>query len=239
MVLALLAEVVEDDRSVVLQFIGLLFAVDDAHRVPLEAVRAGLAELVLVGGEVVLQGLLIDGTAVRAADRVDLQFEALDAEESEDLIGQRDDFRVLGRARRAEALDAELVELTEPSGLGFLVPVAGGQVVDLHGARLVEQSVLEERADRAGGALRTKGDGTSALVVEGVHLLLHDVRGVAHGTVEQFRMFEDGSTDLSEAVVPGDIGQCRFQETDFVAVHRERVLCAFDGFRNERHRFSS
>ena len=239
MVLALFTEVVEHDRSVVLQLVGLLFAVDDAHRVALEAVRAGLAEFVLVRGEVILERLLVDGTAVRAADRVDLQLEAFDAEEPEDFVCEGDDFRVLCRARRAEALDAELVELAEPAGLGFLVPVAGGQVVDLHRARLVEQSVFKERADRAGGALRTKGDGPSALVVEGVHLLLYDVRGIAHRPVEQFGMFEDGSADLSESVVPGDIGQSRFQKTDFVAVHRERVLCAFDGFRNERHGSSS
>ena len=50
-----------------------------------------------------------------------------------------------------------------------------------------------------GGALRPEGDAPVPLVLEGVHLLLHHVRAVAHAAREQLCVLEHRRADLAVA----------------------------------------
>ena len=193
---AVLAQVVQHGGGV-RQLRGVLLAVQYAHGVALEALLAGLAQGGQLGFKVGLQLLQVRGPAVGAADGVDVQAKAVDAVGVEDVHGQLDDLRVHAGVLRAEDLHAVLVELAQPAGLGLLVAEAGaGGVVQLHRQRLGVHVALDERPHRAGGALGLQRDGAVALVLEGVHLLLHHIGGVAHAALEQLGVFEDGGADL-------------------------------------------
>ena len=63
--------------------------------------------------------------------------------------------------------------------------------------------VLQQGAHNARRPLRPEGDRAPALILEGVHLLLHNVGGFPYGTLEQARILKDGRADLPEAVQGG------------------------------------
>ena len=77
------------------------------------------------------------------------------------------------------------MQLPQAARLGLLIPVAGGQVVQLHRVARVVQAVFQHGPHSAGRALGPQGDGAAALVLEGVHLLFHHVGGIAHAPLEQ------------------------------------------------------
>src|SRR5918996_1528301 len=56
--------------------------------------------------------------------------------------------------------------------------------------------VFDVRADRGRGALRAKGEAARALVLERVHLLAHDVRGLSHAADEERGVLGDRRADL-------------------------------------------
>ena len=77
---AVLAQVVGDLGRALAHLLALgAFAVQDAHGVALQPGEAGVAQLVLPGGEVLLQGLVVLLAAFGAADGVQLQAHILQA----------------------------------------------------------------------------------------------------------------------------------------------------------------
>ena len=93
----------------------------------------------------------------------------------------------------------------------------------LLGHGLVEQAVLQKGAGHARRALGAQGDGALSVVLEGIHLLLDHVGGLAHGAVEQLGVLEHGSADLAEPEIARDLGQRIFQIPDPVALVRQDI----------------
>ena len=98
MPVAVLTQVVEHLRRVFghLAAFGIL-AVQNAHRVALQPVPAGIAKSIDVFGEIGFQRGLIVLAAIPTADGVDLQPDILQLEGIEKVRSQRYDFRVLRR----------------------------------------------------------------------------------------------------------------------------------------------
>ena len=212
------------------------FAVENAHRVAVEPLLTRPAELILAALKVIMQRLVILLAAVLAADRIELQLEIVHAEEREQLVREGDRLGVCRGRRRAEAFDAELMELAQAARLRLLVAVAARQIAKLLRHRLIIQAVLEEGAHNARRPLGAQRDRAVALVEKGVHLFLDDVGRIADAALEQLGVFKHRRPDLTEAVVAGDLERRTFQKLDLVALLRQHVLCALDGFGDQRHR---
>ena len=196
---AVLAQVVQHLRRVG-EFVRVLLAVEYAQGVALEALVAGLAQGAELAGEVLLQSRLIGPAALGTADGVDAHAQPLDAARAQNVQRQSDDLRVHGGVLGAKDLHAVLVELAQPPRLRLLIAEVGaGDVVEFAGQRLGEQVVLDEGARHARRAFGLEGDGAPALVLEGVHLLLHHVCAVAHAAREQLRVLEHRRADLAVA----------------------------------------
>ena len=221
---AVLTEVVQDDGRVLADLAAdLALAVEQAHGVALETVLAGLAEAVLVRQEIGLERLVILRAAGRAADGIDPQRDALDAELRQDLIRQRDDLGVRHGIGRAGHLHAELVELAQASLLRTLVTEAGEDVAHAQRQRLIEQAVLEDGADGAGRALGAEREG-ALLREDGIHLLLHDIGRLADAAGEKAGLFKGRDADLGEAVLLRRAAQERLEHRPALAVGRKDVL---------------
>ena len=237
---AVVAEVIEDLRRGFRDLAAdRALAVEDAHRVALEARIARLAEFFAVRGEVRLERLVVLGAARRAADRVDRDLHVVaEAEPLEDRLAEQDDLRVRGRLRRAEHLDAELVQLAHAARLRLFIAVAGRLVVHLDREAVVVHAVFKHRAHRAGRALGAQRDRAAALVRKRVHLLFDDVRRVADRALEQLRVLEHRRADLGEAVELGLAGHHILNERPFFRFARDDVSCAFRRFCDQFHMLS-
>ena len=111
-----------------------------------------------------------------------------------------DDLDVDVGVGRADALDAHLVVLPQPAGLGLLVAERRRGVPDLPRRR---RAVLDVRPGHRRGALRAQGDVAAALVLEVVHLLGDDVGALADA-LEHPDVLEHRRLDQAVAVAPGD-----------------------------------
>ena len=238
MLAALVAEIVEHNgRALGYLRADVALAVENTHRVALEPVEAGAAQLVFILLKICLERLVILGAAGRAADRVYLERQVLDSEESEYFGGEGDYLGIGGGSRSAEDLNAELVELPVSAGLRLLVAIARGYIAGLLRQGLVEKPVLQECARSARSALGSERYRTSALVEESIHLLLHDIGGVADAAGKQLRMLEHGSANLLEAETRGYIEQGIFKKAVFIARRGQHILSALDSFRKKSHVF--
>ena len=153
-----------------------------------------------MGGEILLKCGGILGSALGAADGIEFKSQVADTECVEGTLCECYDLGIGGRLVGAEALHSELVELSESARLRLLVAVAGKDVADLLRQGLIMQSVLQKCTHRACGALGAQRDTAAAVVVEGIHLLLHDVGGVTDRAVEKLGMFKYGGAYFAEAV---------------------------------------
>ena len=138
-----------------------------------------------------------------AADGIDLQAQVLDPQAVKHALRQADDLGVRAGAVGAKHLHAELVEFAQAAGLGVFIAVTCGEVVQFDRQAVVIERVLQQGAHNARRPLRPEGDRAPALILEGVHLLLHNVGGFPYGTLEQARILKDGRADLPEAVQGG------------------------------------
>ena len=100
----------------------------------------------------------------------------------------------------AERLHVELMELPVAARLRPLVAEHRAHRVQLDGLGLHVEAVLDVRAQLGGRRLRTKGERIAPAILEGVHLLLHDVGDLADPAREELRALEDRQTDLAIAV---------------------------------------
>ena len=128
-----------------------------------------------MGGEIFFQRGVVLSPALRAANGVDVQLHAGDAQGFQNGGGQRDDLRIRLGGGSAEAFHPKLVEFPQAARLGLLVPVAGGDVGGLHRQGAGQQAVLQRCPGRARRPLGTQGNGALPLIQKGIHLLLHHV----------------------------------------------------------------
>ena len=174
------------------------FAVEDAQRVGLQPLAAGGAKLGLVRAEIVHKRCTVSGTAVGAADGIEVERAALQAQPAQHAVGQRDDLRVALRPVGAVQLGAELEKLAAAAGLRLLIAEKVGQIIELERHRTGVQPVFDDAAGHARRALRPQRQAAPVAVGEGVHLLLHDVGRAADAAVEQLGRFKGGEADFLE-----------------------------------------
>src|SRR5262249_7866336 len=137
----------------------------------------------------------------RITDGVHMEGEPLlEAEGPEEIHEHAHHFRVHGRARLTEGFHVGLVELAIASRLRSLVAEHGADRVETDGLRLDLEPVLDVGAHEPGGGLGTEGERVAAAVLEGVHLLLDDVRLVADAPREELRALEEREANLAIAV---------------------------------------
>src|SRR5262249_60452199 len=123
-----------------------------------------------------------------------------EAEGPEEIHEHAPHFRVRGRARLTEGFHVGLVELAIASRLRSLVAEHGADRVETDGLRLDLEPVLDVGAHQPGGGLGTEGERVAAAVLEGVHLLLDDVRLVADAPGEELRALEERQAHPALAV---------------------------------------
>ena len=107
---ALVAQQIQHTGRVLCQLLALfLLAVQHPQRVPLKAVAAAFAHFADPAAEEFLQPAVVHGTALGAADAVDLHAQVFHAEIRQQVVRQQDQLRVRRRLLRAEAFQPELV----------------------------------------------------------------------------------------------------------------------------------
>jgi len=225
---ALVAQHIQHGGGVLHQLLAVLFlAVQHTQGVAVKAGLAGGAHFANAVRQVLLQHGVILGPALGAADGVDIHGKVLHAQLAQQAEGGHDQLRVGSGVLGAEALHAKLVVLTQAAVLGRFITEDGSvEVVHLAGQRVSVKAVLHQGANSAGGAFGLQGNGAVALVLEGVHFLLHDVGGVAHAAQEQFRVLEHGGADLTVAGLGGNLTFQGFYILEAVAVLGQHILCA-------------
>ena len=117
------------------------------------------------------------------------------------------------RPRRAERLDAYLMELPVAALLRPLVAEDRAEVIELEHPALRQQIMLDDRAHRRRGALRAQREQITAAALEGIHLLGDDIGLFSDPAREQIRCFEDRRANLAVAVARAATGETSLPAT--------------------------
>ena len=142
--------------------------------------------------------------------------------------GQEDELRLRTRRGDAEYLDINLMELAVTALLGAFV--AEHRPHGPHAApRSAQESVLYRGPHEARGALRAQGQAFAVAVVEGVHLLLDDVRHLADRTPEQLGAFHHGWSNFLVSVRAKQGARVVLDVLPRANVSREDVVHPSDG----------
>jgi hypothetical protein len=162
----------------------------------------------------------------------------------QDVGAAGDDLDVGLWLRHADQLDTGLVELALAALLRALVTEHRPGIEDLK-RHLLGETAGDESTRHAGRVLRAQGDAGALLVFggllaahdEGVHLLGHDVGGVAEGALEHLGELEDRGGHLLEAVALGD--RARGLDHPAVTAHGigQKVVGAPDGLQAAHGKF--
>ncbi len=164
--------------------------------------RTSRARRSWLAAQVGLKLLAVVGARLRGAEAGDPQAYAVGVQGVEQVGQQDDDLGVHGRVVGPDRLRPHLPELAVAARLGRLVAVEARQVPQLHGLGQLVHAVLDVGPAYRRRALGAQGHGAPALVLEGEHLLAHDVRGLPHAAREQLGGLERGRLD---APVPGGL----------------------------------
>ena len=146
-------------------------------------------------------------------------------ERGQERVAEGDHLDVDVRIRRADALDAHLVVLAQPAGLGLLVAEGRRGVPDLPRHR---RAVLDVGTGDRRRALGTQRHVASALVVEVVHLLGDDV-GALTDPLEHADVLEHRRLDQPVAEPVGDARERGEQRLPARRLRRQHVLGALGG----------
>ena len=133
--------------------VGGHIAVQHPQRVSLEADLVIRTELREQRSVVVAEQLAVGWPADLVTDAVHLQADPAETELFEPRPGELDRLHVEARVVIADHLDAELMQLPEPTRLGAAVPEIRADVEKPHGLRLLGQPALKVRPDDGGRAL--------------------------------------------------------------------------------------
>ena len=185
------------------------------------------------------QRLDIRGTAVRVADRVQLQDVVGHAETPEQLVVELEDLGVDGRIVAADRLDAELPVLAVAAFLRPVVTPEPPDRVQLLRLRLAVQAVLDVRARDRRRPFRPQRERAPAAVGERVRLLLHDVRPRARRSDDQVGVLEPRRLDRPVAVDAADLLHRRRHPAPARLFGREDVVRAARRLELRRHARSS
>ncbi len=130
-------------------------------------------------------------TRVAGVPRLDSRSRVCLTPDGVEQVGQQHDQLGVGLGRvRADRLGADLPELAVATSLRRLGAEEAREVPELHRLRQLPHTVFEIGAAHRGGAFGPQRQRASAAVVERVHLLLDDVRGLPHPSREQFGRLE-------------------------------------------------
>jgi hypothetical protein len=217
------------DRGLVLRHL----AVQHAQRVRLDAPLAVAAERRCDRSQRLLQRRDVGRPAALVADGVQHQLAARHAARVEEGERKLDHLGVDRRAREAEGLDVDLVELPVAALLRPLAPEHRPDRVDAERRVGVHQVVLDHRAHDAGRGLGPEGQRAAVAVVEGVHLLRDDVGVGADAAREELGLLEDGRSQLAIAVAREELARRRLDAVPGRNLLRQHVLRAAD--RLDRH----
>ena len=226
---ALVAEHIQHAGRILDQRLAaLLLAVQHAQGIAFKAFTAGGAQLIQPAGEILLQRGVILGTAVRAADGIDIDRQALEPQIAQDAQQCCDQFGFHRRLLAAKAFHAELMMLTQTAGLGlFIAENRVVEVIHFAGQRVGKELALQKGAHCARRALGLQGDAAIALILEGVHFLLHDIGGIAHAAQEKLGMLKNGGAHLAEPCQGGAAahdGLDRLPDISVLGQHIARAL---------------
>ena len=149
----------------------------------------------------------VRGAAAGVTDGVELEL-GLHAEPGEVVVEERDLLGVDGRLGDPEGLAADLVELAVAPLLRPLAPEHRAHVEPLL-RPLDVGAVLDEGADGPGGPLRAEAEQLLPLVLEDVHLLVDDVRRLAHAAGEEGVVLDHRRAHLAVAVEREELARDR------------------------------
>jgi hypothetical protein len=164
-------------------------------------------------------------TALRITNRVDFEPE-LDAKFALHLIDYQEYFGVARGIGAPEDFDAELIELPVAPLLRTLATEHRARVVQaLFRVAAIEAS-LYIRAHHAGSSLGAQRDGSFGVIaiVEGVHLLLDNVRGVAARARIEFYALHSRDSDFVEAVTLRNRAESLFNEAQRLGAGTDPIL---------------
>ncbi len=169
------------------------------------------------------------------AQCVQLQRHAIvDAELAQQLVAERQQFDVCRRLSGANDLGIELVELPEASLLRPLVAEGGAVHGELQ-RRILLPALAEVGAAYPRRELRPKRDQLAAAVLERVHLLGDDVRGLADRPGEDSGRLDDRHFDALEAEQAAHAIERLDHRVEAVDVFSEQALGPADGLRRGGH----
>ena len=208
---------------------GVVLHVEQAQGVLVHALAGVARQGVRMRGQVRQQLLAVRAAAVGVSHAGDAQADSRHSEALVDLRQQGDHLGVEQRVVAAEGLGANLPVLAEPPALGRLVAEHRGQIPQLHRLRQLVHAVLGIGAGHGRRALRAQGDAAPAPVVEGVHLLAHDVGGGADAAHEDLGLLEGRGDHTAEAVRGHDARGHALDERAYPALGRQDVARALGG----------
>jgi len=175
-----------DDRLATLNL-----AVQHTQRITVQTAPAILADLtamrVVIGDEPGDVSRPTDG-ATRA---IELKRQPLKAQPAKEMPGDGHYFHVRCRIAGADTLDVELRVLTVPAGLDPLIAKNRPGAIHPDGLWPSAHPMLNVGAHNARRKLRTQRDIAAALILEGVHLLIHDICALADATDIQPGLLEN------------------------------------------------
>ncbi len=226
--LTVVAEQIQHGRRIRYKFLTVLFlAVQHAQGVAVKACLAGAAHFANAPGQERLERCMVLRAAVRAANGVNVDGQVLHAQSAQQTIRQQNQLRVRRSIPCAEAFQTELVMLAQAAALRRLIAENRGvQVVHFAGQRVGIEIILQQAARRARRAFGFERNGAVALVLEGVHFLLHNVRGIAHAAQKQFRMLKHGRADFAETRFRRRLAHLALNVLPTVGISRQHILCA-------------
>ena len=118
------------------------------------------------------------------------------------------------------------MEFTIAALLHLLVAESRDVIEKSDRARKRRHAVLDKASDYARGSLRTERDRTAALVLEGIHLFLYHIGGVADGSQEQVRLLKCRDTDLVISVLSANFCKSTLRFLPFVDFLRQNIFGA-------------
>ncbi len=201
-----------------------VLAIEDAQRVLLDALLALGAELAPVRAEKGSQRLQIGAAGLGIPERVQLHPDALEPHGGEELHRQVDELGLLRRGGHAIRLGANLPELSVAAGLHPLVPEHRPEVPPAGHRLALGHRVLDVGPDRRRRALGAQGEAPASLVLEGVHLLPHDVRRLAHAAHEERGVLQRRGAGLLVAEAAERLPRRSLQRVPHGDVGREEIV---------------
>ncbi len=151
---------------------------------------------------------MVAGTAIGTSQAVDLNGDIGDAQDGEEVVEGGDDVRVQRGIVASKGLHVNLVELAVTTFLRAFIPEHGTPKVEFLNPPGGVKVMLNVSTDDGGGGLGPQGQGLTALVREGVHLLFHDVRGFSDTPLKQAGFFQNGNENFPEPVASQDTVHC-------------------------------